>query len=596
MSDDPTATEETDRARERLDFLSAASAQLMETLDYETMLRNVAWLAVPRIADWCAVYLVLDSGRVEAVEVAHRDPARLAMARRVVRRFPVDLDSPSGVGRVVRTGQTDFVALIPDDPASESVSEPPRFDDTRGFGLRSTITAPLTARGVVHGAITLANSRTGRTFTRDDVAMVSELAGRAALAIENARLYRQAQEARARAEASEARTALLASFSETLAGSLELDETLGAALSQLLPSFGRWAVVDLDSNGVVTRASAAHVDPGVSQALATLQTASPRPTEDVACARSPLGRAGLEMLGGQGASALLSDCVDGSVLVLPLKAHQKRQGRLVVGRGADMPPFSEAELALGRQLASRMAIALDNAHLYRQATDAIRVRDNLLSIASHELKTPLTSITLSIDLLRRLAQKAPDAALRAEVARRAESTWKQMEWLSSLVDELLDVTRINAGKLELRRESFDLGALVTDVVERFEHEFDQAACRVTVEVTGDVTGSWDRARVEQVIVNLLTNAAKYGAGKPVDVTVVREDGVELRVRDRGIGVAGDEQERVFSAFERTSAARDFAGLGLGLYITRHIVEAHGGSITCQSDGPGMGATFCVRLP
>lgn len=259
MRDDSTSSEDTDRARERLDFLSAASAQLMETLDYETMLRNVAWLAVPRIADWCAVYIVLDSGRVEAVEVAHRDPARLAMARRVVRRFPVDLDSPTGVGRVVRTGETDFIALIPDDPASESASEPPRFDGTSGFGLRSTITAPLTARGVVHGAITLANSRTGRTFTRDDVAMVTELAGRAALAIENARLYRQAQEARARAEASEARSALLASFSETLSGSLDSTETLCAALQLLVPQVADWAVVDLDNKGVASQIGRAHV-------------------------------------------------------------------------------------------------------------------------------------------------------------------------------------------------------------------------------------------------------------------------------------------------------------------------------------------------
>lgn len=595
MRDDSTS-EDTDRARERLDFLSAASAQLMETLDYETMLRNVAWLAVPRIADWCAVYIVLDNGRVEAVEVAHRDPTRLAMARRVVRRFPVDLDSPTGVGRVVRTGETDFVALIPDDPASESTSEPPRFDGTRGFGLRSTITAPLTARGLVHGAITLANSRTGRTFTRDDVAMVTELAGRAALAIENARLYRQAQEARARAEASEARSALLASFSETLSGSLDSTETLCAALQLLVPQVADWAVVDLDNKGVPSRISAAHDVDAVARTLASKPLEGVLPLDAPASRHLRLGVTDLEALAGPGAATLMTDAVDGSALILPLDVHQQRQGRLVVGRMAQRNEFGEGDLAFGRQLASRVAIALENANLYRQATDAIRVRDNLLSIASHELKTPLTSITLSIDLLRRLAQKAPDATLRTEVAKRAESTWKQMEWLSSLVDELLDVTRINSGKLDLRRETFDLGALVAEVVERFEHELDHAKCPVTMQVEGDVTGRWDRARLEQVIVNLLTNAAKYGGGKPVEIRVVRGDRVELLVKDHGIGMAADELERVFSAFERTAAARDFAGLGLGLYITRHIVEAHGGTITCASDGPGRGATFCVRLP
>lgn len=590
---DTERSQDTERTRERLAFLSAASAQLVETLDYETMLRNVAWLAVPRIADWCAVYIVLESGRIEAVEVAHRDPARQAMARRVVRRFPVELDSPSGVGRVVRTGETEFVALVPDDPTSETSSEAPRFEASKGFGLRSTITAPLTARGVVHGAITIANSTSGRTFTRDDVALVTEFAGRAALAIENARLYRQAHEARLRAEASEARSALLAAFSETLATSLEHTETLERAVALLVPAIADWALVDLAEDNGVRRVCAAHADEASAKALSTTQAIATLPRVEWATRHAAVDIGCLESLVGAEAARVLPTK---TALSLPLVVPHRLHGRLVLGRQRNRDDFSEADLEFGRQLAGRAAIALENGFLYRQATDAIRVRDNLLSIASHELKTPLTSMNLSVDLLRRLALKAPDAGLRAQVARRAESTWRQLQWLSSLVDELLDVTRINSGRLDLRRESVDLGALASEVIERFEHEFEHAGCPVSVQVQGEPSGEWDRGRLEQVLVNLLTNATKYGAGQPVEVFVQGGSPVELRVRDHGLGLDREDLERVFSAFERTAAAKDFAGLGLGLYITRHIVEAHGGTIDCESDGPGRGAAFTVRLP
>lgn len=594
-TDGADRTDEADRTRERLAFLSEAGAQLVETLDYETMLRNVAWLAVPRIADWCAVYLVLDTGRIEAVEVAHRDPERLAMAKRVIRRFPVDIDSPTGVGHVINTGKTEFVALLPNDPASETTS--PAACGTQPFGLRCTITAPLAARGVVHGAITLANAAHGRAFTQEDVEVVREFAVRAALAIENARLYRETQEARRRAEASEGRSALLATVSEILTSSLDHRETLPKAMQALVRGGADWAFIDLATESGVRRAAAAHHDESIAAMLAL--EAAPAAFGDCEYQVLNVSENASEALTpwtGLASAKLLATAEPFAFASIPLRVRDRFHGRLAIGRRQGERPFSEAERRLGLQLASRVAIALENAFLYRQATDAIRVRDNLLSIASHELKTPLTSINLSIDLLRRVAERAPEDRLREEVFKRAESTWQQLQWLSSLVDELLDVTRINAGRLALRVAEFDLGELVDDVIERFEHQFEQAECVVSLDVTGDAKGEWDRARLEQVLVNLLTNAIKYGAGRPVEVRLEAGDDLTLSVRDFGIGLLPDDRERVFSPFERSTQAHAFQGLGLGLFITQHIVRSHRGSIECASDGPGLGATFTVRLP
>lgn len=586
----------TRRARERLDFLSAASAQLVETLDYETMLQNVAGLAVPHIADWCAVYIVQPSQRIKAVAIAHRDPEGLALARRVVPRFPVELDDPSGAGHVIHTGKTEFIAVVPDDPQSEQSSEAPKIGRTPNVKLHSSITAPLTARGVTHGAITIANSTSGRTFTSDDVELVTELANRAALAIENARLYGQAQEARKRAEESEARSALLAAFSETLAASLDYAQTLPRAVQLLVPSQAEWALIDLATKDGVQRVVSIHKDSALNDSL-SLAPPPPLCANESARLFAEVDGAKIASLVGAETYALLNAPQTGCVISLPLGVREGLQGRMLFGRGKGCETLTESDLEFGRQLAARAAIAVDNARLYQQATDAIRVRDNLLSIASHELKTPLTSMNLSIDLLRRLAVKATDEQLRAQVGKRVESVWQQLQWLQSLVDELLDVTQIDNGRLDLQRECGDLTAIAREVAERFSSEFEQAGCALRIDSQGDATGRWDRARLEQVVVNLLTNAIKYGGRRPVEVRVKGcDNAVMLVVTDGGIGLAASELDRIFDPFERTDAARNFSGLGLGLYITRHIVESHGGTVSCESEGPGKGATFTVKLP
>jgi signal transduction histidine kinase len=258
--------------------------------------------------------------------------------------------------------------------------------------------------------------------------------------------------------------------------------------------------------------------------------------------------------------------------------------------------FGPPDVALFEDLAGRLANALENARLYREAQEAIRVRDEFLTIASHELNTPLTPLQLHLQNLKNTVAASPEGVVSAElVAPKLEMAERQQKRLARLVSELLDISRIRLGRLQLHLEEFDLSESAREVVERSRAEIQRTGSQVVLSAPSAVIGRWDRPRIEQVIGNLLSNAGKYGAGEPIDVEVVQNARhARITVRDRGIGIPADQQERIFERFER-AASLNFGGLGLGLYIVRQIVEAHGGSIRVKS-GLGAGSTFIVELP
>ena len=165
-----------------------------------------------------------------------------------------------------------------------------------------------------------------------------------------------------------------------------------------------------------------------------------------------------------------------------------------------------------------------------------------------------------------------------------------------MIGELLEVSRAAVGRFPMRREQMDLALLVRESLARFAGQVADAGCKVELEQEGAVTGHWDPMRLEQVVDNLISNAIKYGAGKPVEVRLRdRGERVVLQVRDHGIGIEAADQTRVFERFERAVPTRQFSGFGLGLWIARRVVEAHGGTISVSSE-PGAGATFTVELP
>jgi PAS domain S-box-containing protein len=400
-------------------FLANATGVLASSMDYATTLQSVAQLSVPRIADYCVVYMADAEGALRRLAVAHVDPAKLELLAELERQFAMDRNAPLGPVQVLRTGVSELAPILSDTATEASAADPEYRAMARALNVRSAMTVPLRIRDEIMGVITFAITESGRAYTNEDVQRAEDLARRAAAAIENARLYSAAQE-------------------------------------------------------------------------------------------------------------------------------------------------------------------------------AIRVRDEFLSIASHELKTPLTPLQLQLDSLSAVLRSSELES--DKLNRKLETANRQTRRLTKLVENLLDVSRISGGRLSLEREHFDLSEATTEVVERFGADAGAAGCRITVHADEPVVGLWDRLRLEQVLSNLLSNAIKYGAGKPIDVRV-RQDGATARltIEDQGIGIAPEDSSRIFGRFERAVPIRHYGGMGLGLYIARQIVDAHGGSIVVTS-APGRGSTFTVVLP
>lgn len=227
---------------------------------------------------------------------------------------------------------------------------------------------------------------------------------------------------------------------------------------------------------------------------------------------------------------------------------------------------------------------------------AIEARDDFLSIAAHELRTPITSLRLYLQTLVRFSRAAGPTLPIEDVIRRTEQADKQVHRLVRLVESLLDFTRIQAGRLELDLEEIDLAKVVRDTAAQLAEEAARVGCEVHLDADAEVTGEWDVLRLEQIVWNLLANALKYGAGAPIHVQV--EDAGEvaiLSVKDRGIGISEHDRERLFRRFERAVSDRNYGGFGLGLWIVHQIVGALGGRIDVESE-EGKGATFTVTLP
>lgn len=225
------------------------------------------------------------------------------------------------------------------------------------------------------------------------------------------------------------------------------------------------------------------------------------------------------------------------------------------------------------------------------ARRAIQVRDEFMSIASHELKTPLTALGLQVQSLERKAADMPESAQKA-----VRAIVRHLQRLEHLIGNLLDVSRIASGRLTIERSEVDLAALVREVTARFEDEARRCGAAIELDAEAPVVGEWDPFRLEQVVTNLVSNALKYGGQKPIAVKV-EGDGERARlvVRDHGIGIAREDEARIFGRYERAVSGRHYGGLGLGLYITHQIVSAHRGTIRVQSE-PGEGSTFTVELP
>jgi predicted ATPase/signal transduction histidine kinase len=461
--------------------------------------------------------------------------------------------------------------------------------------VRSVLAVPIHRRNRAVGVLYLENTLVDDAFSPERVRSLDLLSGHISVALENSLLF----EERKRGELA---TQLLADASSALVESLDYAATLARVAQLAVPALADMCAVDVVEDGRLRRVAAAHVDPAqepliVEAGAGYLDPGSPHPEAQVLRTGRPWLASEIDDAVMQAQSREAREAALGaalgvrSVVAVPLFARGRILGAMCF---ASRQPgrYTARDLPLAQELGRRAGMAIDNARLYAGSQAAVQVRDQFLSVASHELRTPLTSLNMTVQaLLDHTVPATPDNLRKTfSIARR------QIARLTHLVDELLNVSRITAGRLALELDDVDLAAVVRDVVERFAGELSRSGTRVAIRATA-VVGRWDRSALDQVVTNIVSNALKFGGGKPIDVVVEAVDGTaRLVVTDRGIGIPSDRIPHIFERFERAVSARQYGGLGLGLYIARSIIEALGGSIEARSAGPGEGATFTVALP
>jgi PAS domain S-box-containing protein len=554
-------------AGQRLAFLAEASAVLASSLEYESVLSIVTHLAVPRLADWCVVDTMDEDGVLRLAAVAHVNPARERLVRELRRRFPLQPDDKEGTPRVLRTGKSAYYPHVADERLAAGVGDEKQLNLLRELGITSYMCVPMVARGHTLGAISLVAAQPDRHFGPEDLALAEDLARRAAVAADNARLYHAAQDAVAEQKAALLRVESLAQLSGRQAA--ELDAIFEAIADGVFVSDGHAEVVRVNAHG------AALMGMTVEQAL------------------QPIDRY------AQTSNIRFIDGTPAPIEVFPLKRALRGETctnvRFLIRRydaGEDVHVRVSASPI--RDAAGDVTGAVAVVSDIDEVVQLERQKDEFLSIASHELKTPLASLKVLTQLTRRRLERAD-----TPVATQLVGMERAIGRMEMLVNDLLDISRIESGKLALRQEPCDFVPLCRQMVDEQSATTDRIitfdAPDAPLEVTVDVD------RMGQVLTNLLSNALKYSqASQPVHLRM-RQDGNEaiVCVQDHGPGISPAELTHIFDRFYRVPGIEvqsgSGVGLGLGLYISHEIVERHGGRIWAEST-VGNGSTFCVALP
>ncbi|HEX7446528.1 MAG TPA: ATP-binding protein, partial [Pirellulales bacterium] len=400
----------------------------------------------------------------------------------------------------------------------------------------------------------------------------------------------------------------MAAASSTLASVVDYESTLQKVAALAVPQFADWCAVDMvNDDGTLRRLAVVHVDPAKVKLAHELDRrypadpASPHGVHQVLRTGKPdtMGEISDELL-VQGAKddehlRLLRELGLRSYMCVPLKGRAKLLGVITFVSAESRRRYAPRDLAFAEELASRATIAIENATLYSELREADRLKDEFLAMLAHELRNPLAPIRNTLYILK---QPSSDESLARQVLDIAE---RQVHHMARLLDDLLDVSRISRGRIELRKEPLDLTAVVNRSVEALRPLFEQGRHELTVSLPpSSLRVEGDATRLEQVLTNLLNNAAKYtDAGGRIWVTIERQgNDAVVRVRDSGVGIAPDMLPRVFDLFVQAERRLDRSqgGVGIGLTLVRKLVELHGGRVGAHSEGVGRGSEFVVSLP
>jgi PAS domain S-box-containing protein len=587
------------REEERRTLFAEAGRILGSSLDYEVTLGSVCELVVPAFAEWCALDVLGALDKVERLAAAGHEPALATISQELRRRYPPRANDERGLMKVLKSGAPEFHPEITDELLTLGARDAEHLEILRSLGLKSAIIVPLTARGRTFGALTLVTTAaSSRQFAEDDLHFAVELGSRVALAIDNARLFSDAQQAAVRREEAlslhrsvEQQLMLLVEASGSLSATLDVSSVLTAILdlSRRLVTADAYAIWRCDTIPAQWRIGLAS---GLSEEyqhsiIRVLQDTPDMPdrpivAEDVL--RAPVLGDREKAYEREGICSLLA---------VPLKVRGRLNGTLVFYYRSPHR-FSEVEVRVATALSNLAASAISTAELYEEIKTSDRRKDEFLAMLSHELRGPLAAVNNAVTVLK-LSRDAENRDWASDVVER------QVKQLARLIADLLDVSRITSGTIQLRNEFLDATSIIDHAVETARPIIDERKHELLVSVDRDrLPLLADPTRFEQILVNLLTNAAKYtNIGGRIWLTAKREaDEIVIKVKDTGVGIPPAKLPEMFKLFAQgeRSIARSEGGLGIGLTIVQKLVEMHGGTVSALSEGPGQGSEFIVRLP
>jgi PAS domain S-box-containing protein len=642
------------QAEDKQRFLAKASEILAGSLDYETTLATLARLVVPEIADWCVIDMICENQSIRRVATVHADAAKQELVEQL-RNYPPNLAQAKGVAEVIRSGKSLITHFISSEQIETVSSNANHFQILQQLNPRCGMSVLLVVRGRVLGAMSLISS-TNRRYDSQSLMLAEELARRAAIAVDNARLYTETQQSQQAAERAASRTTRLQAITAALSESLTSAQVAEVIVEQGMAALGASCalVAQLINNGAELEIIRAV---GYEEELVNLwrrfsiNTAAP--LAEAVRTKQPIWQ---ESTAARVArySHLTQEYTRynyGAWISIPLTIEGRAIGGMTVAF-AENRKLSQDDRAFILALAQQCAQAMERARLYEAeqtareaAENANRIKDEFLAVLSHELRSPLNPILGWSKLLqtRKLDEKTIPQALKT-IERNAQLQ-------AQLIEDLLDISRILQGKLSLNILQVDLASVIYAAMEtvRLSAEAKSIQMHVSLEPNlGQVLG--DSSRLQQVVWNLLSNAVKFTPeGGQVEIRLEavggwgdgeqgsrgaeeqgsRGDGeqgsrgaeeqgsnnlsplplcpsappplvphAQITVTDTGKGIDPNFLPYVFEYFrqENSSTTRKFGGLGLGLAIVRHLVELHGGTVQVQSEGENRGATFTVRLP
>jgi PAS domain S-box-containing protein len=539
------------QAEQRQQILNQASTILVSSLDQQVTLKEVAELIVPALADYCRIALIDGDGQIRDISVHHFDPEKVTLVRALYEQYKNMPAVTYGLPRLLETGKPELIADVAAEVLGTVRDNPVLLAIIEALGLKSYMGVPLIARNKIIGAITFSSVQPFRRYNADDLAFAEELARRIALVLDNARLYREAQEEIAERRQAEAQ----------LRASEELYRLVVEHTTDLITL--------LDAQGTII-----YISPSSKHLLGY------EPDEMI-------GQNAFSFHHPEDLPAILAEFAkifEGLNANVPYLRARHKDGHWVTMAGTGAAIYDEHD---------RPTLIVSTAHDITQQVELERRKDEFIGMASHELKTPITSLKGFINLFQRRITAQGDA----QALHYLERMNAQLNKLAKLVGDLLDITRMQAGKLSYAEEPFDLDALIQETVENV-----QAATTthtLLVETTGPVQVSGDRDRIGQVLINLLNNAIKYSphANKVLVRLSANKQEATVSVQDFGIGIAEAHHNKIFERFYQVNDAgsSSYTGLGIGLYISREIITRHGGRMWVESS-KGQGSTFYFTLP